>query len=420
MYRSTFFATILISMVALFIPNFSQAGDLQPEASSEDVADVSQGPDSAMFNPSLAMEDYSIAGEKHVSYGSPTTFLEWHGYINFEFDDKQGTNSNFDLHEFYLAAQANISEKLSVIAEFEYEHAPEKLILPINAYATYAAAPYLNIRAGLFFVPVGIPVAYTLRGNKNRMIRQVALKHDITWENWSEAGIEVFGEVPLSDMGLPCDRVAWWYDVAIGNGVRTIGNGDSWFDAVFTLQDHTEDHNNNKMLAGRTGFSFSDYAGWNGNVGVSYATQKYDVGVNSRLTHLGTDVRLQHTSGARLQAEWLRRRGKDQVCVFPACAGVPATLTADADAWYVQVSHRMLEGAAKYMNYLEPAFQVDAIEQNTGRSAVLTVAPAIVYSPLPFLQLKFEYDFVLEHTSSGYERGATKNDTLWLAMVAEF
>ena len=73
--------------------------------------------------------------------------------LSFEFDDAASANSNFDNHEFYLSAKANISEKLTMVAEFEYEHTPEKLILPVQAFAQYKAyGRYVNVRAGLFHV----------------------------------------------------------------------------------------------------------------------------------------------------------------------------------------------------------------------------------------------------------------------------
>ena len=204
--------------------------------------------------------------DKDVGYGAESSFLTWHGYLNFEFDDAQGTHSNFDNHEFYLSAKSYLSEKVTLTAEFEFEHTPEKLILPIQAYADYKVNKFVNVRAGLFFTPMGISRSYNLRGNKNRMIRQVGLTHDIMFENWSVVGVNLFGQL---DNGIH-------YDIAVGNGLAgSLKPGDSFFDAVNTLQDHTEDNNANKAIHSRVGYQ-TNRAGGILNFGASFGTQKYD------------------------------------------------------------------------------------------------------------------------------------------------
>jgi hypothetical protein len=96
--------------------------------------------------------------------------------------------------------------------------------------------------------------------------------------------------------------------------------------------------------------------------------------------------------------------------------------TADADGWYVQLSQRTLEEAGSYMNCLDFVVQVDGIDLNDmERSALMTIAPALIWSPEPFLQDKAEYDFVLEHASSGgYSRSDVQKDKFWAAVVVEF
>lgn len=378
------------------------------------VSAAADGDALTLTNYSLTPESYDIHSSKQTAYRTPSSFLEWHGYLDTEFDKEDGENSNFDNHEFYLSAKATISEKLLMVAEFEYEHTPEKLILPIQAYTQYKAFDrYASGRAGLFHVPIGLPRRYTLRGSTNRTVRQVALTHDLMFENWSMVGLEMFGDVPLNDFG---DAV--FYDVAIGNGLRGYANGDSWFDADDNLQNHTEDNNYNKLVALRAGLSFTDIAGFDGSVAGSWATQQYDPGDrrNRRLTHIGADLLMRHDSGFRIQAEWMKRTGGDNQ------VELDSGTTADADGWYVQLSQRTFEEAGEYMNYLDFVFQVDGIDTNDmERSALMTIAPALIWSPEPFLQIKAEYDFVLEHSSSGgYKMTDTHNNKFWAAVVVEF
>ncbi|MCH7600656.1 MAG: hypothetical protein IH973_12950, partial [Myxococcales bacterium] len=100
----------------------------------------------------------------------------------------------------------------------------------------------------------------------------------------------------------------------------------------------------------------------------------------------------------------------------------PSSVTADAEGWYVKVYQRMFEQHSRFVNFVDLVFQIDSIDTNdmVGNS-LLTLAPAIVYSPEAHLQLKLEYDIVLEHNGgSSYKRNIINNDKIWLAVVVEF
>ena len=338
--------------------------------------------------------------DKDVGYGAESSFLTWHGYLNFEFDDAQGTHSNFDNHEFYLSAKSYLSERVTLTAEFEFEHTPEKLIPPIQAYADYKINKFVNFRAGLFFTPMGISRSYNLRGNKNRMIRQVGLTHDIMFENWSVVGVNLFGQL---DNGIH-------YDIAVGNGLSgSLKPGDSFFDAVNTLQDHTEDNNANKAIHSRVGYQ-TNHAGGILNFGASFGTQKYDPLGQLSLIHTGFDVRYLHKSGWRLQSEFMKRSGDDNP------VDLERGVSADAFGWYTQVSRRII--LPNDTSYIEPVVQVDWIDLDTdvpSNKDRLTTAVGLIYSPEPNYLLKFEYDFVQER--SGIPFG---NNKLWAALVVEF
>jgi hypothetical protein len=349
----------------------------------------------------LYIEDMHLRTDKDVGYGEESSFLVWHGYLNFEFDKKEGTHSNFDNHEFYLAAHSDLHDKLSITAEFEYEHNPEKLILPIQAYADLKLSDALIIRNGIFYTPMGLPRSYNLRGNKNRMIRQVALTHDIMFENWSEVGIEVMGQFPF---GL-------FYDVAIGNGMpNTLGKGDSWFNSVNTLQDHTEDNNNNKAIHSRFGYHNRDIIDGEVCAGISYGYEKYDEKDSLEMVHFGGDLRFLHSSGFRIQAEFMDRSGGELTDTN--------NISIDAMGWYFQISKRFINNTSKFLKFMEPAVQIDFIDLNkhydTNRD-MLTIALALMYSPVENYLLKFEYDIVNEQFGENVD-----NNTFWASIVVEF
>ena len=342
--------------------------------------------------------------DKNVGYGAETSFLTWHGYLNFEFDKKQGTHNNFDNHEFYLSAQSILSERLSLTAEFEFEHTPEKLILPIQAYADFKFSDALVFRVGQFFTPMGIPRSYNLRGNKNRMIRQVALTHDIMFENWSEIGINFFGRF---SSGI-------FFDVAIGNGMpNTLKTGDSFFDATDDLQSHSEDNNENKAVHTRFGFSRPDFLNGDFNMAFSYGAQKYDPAEEKEMTHTGADLRFLHNTGWRFQGEYMVRDGDDDTPLLAATG-----ISAKALGWYAQVSKRFIVENNEWINYFEPVIQIDYIDLNTNLNDATekqTMAFGLIYSPEPYYLVKFEYDIVKE--KGGPE---INNNMFWASVVMEF
>ncbi len=348
----------------------------------------------------LYTEDLGHYSDKDVGYGAETSFLTWHGYLNFEFDKQQGANSNFDNRELYLSAKSYLSDRVRFTAEFEFEHTPEKLILPIQAYADYKFSDAFTFRAGQFFTPIGISRSFNLRGNRNRMIRQVAVTHDIAFENWSLIGVNLLGQL----------KNGFFYDVAIANGhTSAIAPGDSFFDAVDTLQDHTEDNNNNKAVHARAGYQSRSFLGGYLNFGVSYATQKLDALEVIPMFHRGVDVRYLHRTGWRFQGEYMIRHGADP-------PNIPEGLSMDARGWYAQVSKRFV--FADDVRYIEPVVQVDGIDPNrhaADNRDLITTGIGFVFSPSQYYLVKFEYDLVSER--HGAPLG---NNMFWGSIVVEF
>lgn len=386
-------------------PTFAQDAAAQTPPPAQQTA--SQAP--ATEEP-VIKEDMQLAAEKGLGYGADTSFLTWHGYLDLEFKKAQDEVSAFDLHEFYLSAKAQIGSKVSVTGEFEYEHSPEEFVLPLQAYVDYSMHPAFNVRGGIFFAPVGLPRAYTLRGNKNRMVRQVALTTDLMFEDWAERGVNVFGQF---QNGL-------YYDFALTNGIAdTMAPGDRTFEDIGEHEDddgegeehehEVQDNNENKAVFLRTGYNKAMASGAL-NVAVSYATQKYDDEGELGMTHMGMDVRYLHHNGLRFQGEFAKRTGDDNP--FDLAHGI----SADAYGWVVQVSKRQLFNNRK--SFWEPVFQIDTIDLNehTDTDGDKTVsAVGLLVSPVQNYLLKFEYDWVKEKHGE-----PIRNNKLWLALVAEF
>jgi hypothetical protein len=384
-------ALAFLLLAAFASPAVLHAGDSAKPDATPAKADAA----AAAAAPKAAYEPMSLLSDKDLGYGAESSFLTWHGYLNFEYSDKQGVPSTFDNHEFYLSAKASLSEKVSVTAEFEYEHNPGTLVLPIQAYADYAVHKAFNIRTGMFFTPMGIPRSYTLRGNRNRMIRQVALTHDIMFENWSEIGLNFFGQL----------KHGFFYDVAVGNGLtNSIATGDAW------NQTARKDINGNKAVHSRFGYQTNRAANGSLILGVSAGTQKYDTLEQRTVAHRGFDVRYLHNSGWRFQAEFMNRTGDDNP------TDLAKGIAAKAQGWYTQVSRRIT--FRNEQSFVEPVFQFDAVDLNRhvkDNKDLLTSAVGVVFSPIRHYQVKFEYDFVKERYGS-----PLSNNAAWAAVVVEF
>jgi len=344
-------------------------------------------------------EDMSIKSEKDVGYGSDTSFLTWHGYVSMEGYKAEGKVGTFDLHEFYLSAKAQVTSKVSVTGEFEYEHVPQEFILPMQAYIDLAANPAFIIRAGEFYAPIGIPRPYTLRGNRNRLIRQVALTHDLMFENFVVTGVDVFGQL----------KNGFFYDMSVNNGMPdTMGTGDSWYDSLKELETHG-DVNNNKAVMGRAGYAKGNGSG-DLNIATSFSTEKYDPEGTKALNFFGVDARYTHRSGFRFQGEYMNRSGDDNP------ADLENGIAADAYGWYAQFSKRTLLADGK--RYWEPVFQIDGIDLNKHTDTnkdLVTTAIGFNFSPEHHYIVKTEYDFVSE------SHGAKiKNNKIWFGLIAEF
>lgn len=385
-------------VIGLMAPAMSSAQE--PAASpspSQSTAAASPSQSTATAQEPVTKEDMKLAAEKDLAYGSETSFLTWHGYMDMEFFKQPEVPSSFDLHEVYLSTKAQIAKQLSVTAEFEYEHGGSGLILPMQAYADYAANPALTIRTGIFYVPIGLPRAYTLRGNKNRMIRQNALTHDLMFENWAEMGVDIFGEF----------KSGLFYDVAVANGMpNTMAPGDSWKDAQV---DDNHDNNDNKAVFFHGGYNGKGTYG-QVNIAGSYAAQTYDPDGERMMKHAGVDARYLHPNGFRIQTEYMKRSGDDNP------ADLENGIAAAANGWVFQTSKRVLFNNRK--SFYEPVFQIDSIDLNEHTDTngdKITSAIGFLLSPVEHYLLKTEYDFVSERHGA-----PIKNNKFWAAVVAEF
>jgi hypothetical protein len=184
-------------------------------------------------------------------YGRPVG-LSLGGYGEFYLghalgDDETRKAHSGDIYRFITYVGYKFSEKIVMNTEIEFEHATTGTN-PANdesgsvsvefSYLDFLISPYLNLRAGLLLMPVGLtnemhePITY--RGN----IRPT-LERQIIPTTWREAGIGLHGE---TEFGLSYKAylvsglsAAGFGDTGVRGG-RQSGNHFVWEDKAFVLR----------------------------------------------------------------------------------------------------------------------------------------------------------------------------------------
>lgn len=201
------------------------------------------------------------------------------GYFDIEFlDPDDGTSNEFDQHRFVPFIFADVSDRVKVAAEIEFEHGSE---LEVEfAQLDYLIDEAFNFRAGIMLVPLGklnevhdSPIQdLTYRPLVNQYIIPTTLR---------DAGVGAFGRIN--------DQVS--YQVTITNGFRGLdAAGTSAITKASglkgaapqkdTLDDPFTNTNDDFMFAGRV--AVSPILG--AEVGVSALTDHYDEETDNRLT----------------------------------------------------------------------------------------------------------------------------------------
>lgn len=177
------------------------------------------------------------------------------GYGEAEFVKEQGQDSYFQHHRYVLFFNAQIHDRISTSTEFEVEFggSPRKsdgvqvageAILEFSV-VDLRVTDWLNLRGGIVLVPFGV---YNLRHDaptQDLSERPLALT-TITPTTWFEAGVGVFGKIPIGDTTLS-------YEAYVINGLDAkISESGGMKGAIGSKG---EDNNDDKAVVGRVSYS---------------------------------------------------------------------------------------------------------------------------------------------------------------------
>lgn len=140
-----------------------------------------------------------VASASTTSNLGPATTIGGYGELNYNRYNNNGKNSEADLRRFVLFFGHRFNDNLRFVSELELEHGVTSRddageVEIEQAYLDYRFNDVVNVKAGLFLIPLGIlnethepPTYYGVERNE--------VETRILPTTWREGGIGVYGEV---------------------------------------------------------------------------------------------------------------------------------------------------------------------------------------------------------------------------------
>lgn len=148
----------------------------------------------AQLNDSTAVTDVTF---RNQLYTSQFGIGQIGGYAQIDYNQPFANptreNGQFDVHRLVLFVGHKFSDKLSFFSEIEIEHVKE--IYLEQAFLEYSLTPWLNLRAGMLIIPMGIVNEYHEPPTFNGVERPNLDKYIIP-TTWREIGAGFAGNVP--------------------------------------------------------------------------------------------------------------------------------------------------------------------------------------------------------------------------------
>lgn len=352
--------------------------------------------------PSISSAQEEIYG---IKFGTTGTFAEFHGFINaryfdFERESSQGKDggvSTYDVHNLYIAALAKIHPRVSIFGEVEYEHTgvPTDSVAVDRAFIDWRTVDqYLTLRIGTFNPPIGYELAEYVAPVRKFESRPFFVD-EILFHEWVDAGVWGRGQIKTPAVGI-------LYDLSVLNGPKGLDQS--------TRQNR--DNNSDRTIVGR--IALAPNIGDKGytEIGVSYATGKFDTTAEDEFKIFDIDARIQ-MMGLDIRGEYAKRSGDDQ-----------GAFQADSTGWYLQASHKMLQGR-NLINYIEPKIRYDNSDADkdnpkpiqkglTEDDEISRITVGVNWSPYPHFLFKTEYQFIDE------DKADLDNDGFMISAVVDF
>lgn len=169
-------------------------------------------------NDSITVLENTFRNEIYASRFGKT---QLGGYAQIDYNQPLGNESNngvFDVHRLVLFIGHKFNDRLSFFSEIEVEHVKEIYIE--QAFIEMKINSWLNLRAGLILIPMGIVNEYHEPPTFNGVERPNLEKYIIP-TTWREIGIGFSGNLP---------DAAFNYQIYMMNGPLSYDNGEALFD----------------------------------------------------------------------------------------------------------------------------------------------------------------------------------------------
>lgn len=157
---------------------------------------------------------------------SQTKNLNISGYgqvdYNQELNKDEFKEGDLDVHRIVLQFDYRFSDKTNFFSEFEFEHVKEFYVE--QAYLQHNLAPYLNLKAGLILVPMGIINEYHEPPTFNGVERPNVDKYVVP-TTWREIGIGFSGNIDAADLSYQIYLMNGFKSYAGDNGTLGGSNG---------------------------------------------------------------------------------------------------------------------------------------------------------------------------------------------------
>ena len=143
------------------------------------------------------------------------------GYAQIDYNQPIGNESNngqFDVHRLVLFIGHKFNDRLSFFSEIEVEHVKEIFIE--QAFLQMNLTSWMNLRAGLILIPMGIVNEYHEPPTFNSVERPNLEKYIIP-TTWREIGLGFSGNLPAASFN---------YQLYVMNGPLSYDNGEALFD----------------------------------------------------------------------------------------------------------------------------------------------------------------------------------------------
>ncbi|MEP1032341.1 porin [Ekhidna sp.] len=267
------------------------------------------------------------------------SFVNFNGYITNEFfAGTNGGNSTFDNHYFNVFISSQLTDKIFIEGQLEYEHGGQDIDVRY-AYADYKVSEAFVIRSGKFLVPAGQFNEYLYPEYLNKTVSRAYVNREISPSAWGEVGVQIRGRFDSGGSAIP------FYSVYAVNGL----NGNSG-DGIRNLRGNARDSkggNENKAFGGAFGVDI----GKDITVAANYYSGKYSTDNELNLSIMGASFYMDKEKFSI----WSEMHLAKQEAYNDAADVTQGVSDLDKSGFYIQGGYMITEK-------LEPIIRYDAIK----------------------------------------------------------